>query len=67
MTSLLDSLFKWAKCKHDQLTVLGFLPDRKAYAVKCCKCGETRSCDVVQNKESKVLTTEEVKDYDPQY
>lgn len=42
MKSLLDSILDWAKCKHEKLRVIGFLPNRDAHIVKCAQCGEMR-------------------------
>jgi len=80
MTSFLEKIFKWAKCKHEKLSVLGFMPNQDAYVVKCAQCGEMRKIakeGVVQSKPftkedgreyvDSIDPCEEVKDYDPQY
>lgn len=66
MTSFLEKIFKWAKCKHEKLRVIGFLPNQ--YIVKCAQCGELRTTakkGQVKTGPLPVLDMEE-KDWDPQ-
>lgn len=60
--SLLQKIFKWAECKHKQLTVTDILPESKTYLCKCCQCGDTVSRDIITETEPGSIVPHFVKD-----
>lgn len=67
MIKILNKIFNWAKCKHEKLRVIGYLP--KAYIVKCSQCGQMRSLakDGAVNPEPMPKLAMEMNDDDVQY